>query len=466
MSSNGSTVIGVERHRSFPDPPSLETLDERFEQPVRPASERPTVLFTDRPAVGEASVVVTTEPTVVGRAETATPIRWDHVDPPWRFLEAAVSRAVPERRSAADGGSGHWASEARTTDHRVWYADESRLPTTGECTEQLLASLEAPAVALSAEPRRARVVGLNDGFVSLTTGQVVGRPLIELTGRLPDRIVDRVETAVERARADETGPGRETITLTRPDGDRHYVTHDARLETAAGTQTVVVFSDVTELKRRETQTAVLTRILRHDLRNETTVLRGWAERIERLADDDRIAAAAERIVSAATTLGSLGTTAGAVQEVLADRETRWTVHDPTQLVSSAITRVTDRYPEAVVEVDRIEPDRVVGTHHLEDALVELLENAVAHTDAPEACARIEIDQTDESVAVVVADEGPGIPDTDWAVVADRQEITQLNHASGLGLWLVRWIVENNGGWLERTERADGTTVVVHLPQRR
>jgi nitrogen fixation/metabolism regulation signal transduction histidine kinase len=53
---------------------------------------------------------------------------------------------------------------------------------------------------------------------------------------------------------------------------------------------------------------------------------------------------------------------------------------------------------------------------------------------------------------------------EWAVVTDRQEITQLQHGSGIGLWLVRWVVDDHGGTLELRENDDdGTTLAIRLP---
>ena len=64
------------------------------------------------------------------------------------------------------------------------------------------------------------------------------------------------------------------------------------------------------------------------------------------------------------------------------------------------------------------------------------------------------------VELRVADDGPGIPERERAVVADDHDITQLNHASGMGLWLVRRVVEGYDGRVgfERSEMGESAVV--------
>jgi signal transduction histidine kinase len=60
--------------------------------------------------------------------------------------------------------------------------------------------------------------------------------------------------------------------------------------------------------------------------------------------------------------------------------------------------------------------------------------------------------------VSVADDGPGIPDHERAVLTDGEE-TALEHGSGLGLWLVHWVVERSGGRLSFAENDPRGSVV-------
>jgi signal transduction histidine kinase len=65
---------------------------------------------------------------------------------------------------------------------------------------------------------------------------------------------------------------------------------------------------------------------------------------------------------------------------------------------------------------------------------------------------------------VVADNGPGIPDAEWAVIEAGREESQ-DHLTSLGLWGTKWAVQRMGGELSRRDRegASGAVVVIDLP---
>ena len=460
-----SQRVGVRFDESFPEPPTVGVLAERLNRPVERVDRGPTLLFTDDPSSLGATVVVTTDP-AVGRTTDATVVRWSHTDPPWAAIaDALPSSDAADRPRSPDGGTPPTGPDVNTPRAgRTTNDAASREPEAGRWAAAGTGGIDGARTAINhvTEPavtfrtRRPEVTAANDAFTALADGPVVGHPPAE--DRLPTPVVDRLRRAAARARADERGPSRTTLTVDGPDGRRHYVAHDAPY--AGGDRSAVLFAEVTDLKRSETQTAVLTRILRHNLRNEVTVARGYAERIEREAEDPSIVRAARQIVDATATLTALGETAGSVQSVLTETEPQWTTHELRPLLDRVASRVADRHPDAAVVVGDVAPPSVVATHHLERALVELAENAVLHGGGE---VRLSAERTDDAARIAVADEGSGIPDPEWAVVAQRREITQLRHASGLGLWLVRWIVENNGGRLERREGAE-TCVVVHLPR--
>nr|WP_226042534.1 sensor histidine kinase [Natrinema sp. DC36] len=84
----------------------------------------------------------------------------------------------------------------------------------------------------------------------------------------------------------------------------------------------------------------------------------------------------------------------------------------------------------------------------------LLENALHHT-GPEPTVEVSVTCDGEVVHLSVADDGPGIPPAEIDVVTGETDITQLTHSSGLGLWLVRWMIDSYGGSISFAESAIG-----------
>ena len=60
--------------------------------------------------------------------------------------------------------------------------------------------------------------------------------------------------------------------------------------------------------------------------------------------------------------------------------------------------------------------------------------------------------------VRVADDGPGIPAAEVNVL-ERGYETPLEHGSGLGLWIVNWIVTESGGGISFDENDPRGSVV-------
>ena len=82
--------------------------------------------------------------------------------------------------------------------------------------------------------------------------------------------------------------------------------------------------------------------------------------------------------------------------------------------------------------------------------------------------RVTVQPTDggDAVQLRIEDDGPGFTDAELAVHADaRATETALQHSDGIGLWLVRWIVDAYDGRFDVENAADGGAVVtVTLPR--
>ena len=125
--------------------------------------------------------------------------------------------------------------------------------------------------------------------------------------------------------------------------------------------------------------------------------------------------------------------------------------------------------ELSVDIPPELPPVLVDSVYVDQALGNVLENAVRHTP-PAAPIAITAGESDGGVALVVEDGGPGV--TDDALphiferffrVAARREASR--RGTGIGLTVVRGLIEASGGTVvaRRSERLGGLAVEMRLP---
>ncbi|WP_436930470.1 PAS domain-containing protein [Halosimplex halobium] len=231
---------------------------------------------------------------------------------------------------------------------------------------------------------------------------------------------------------------------------------------------VGVGRDVSERREREEQVRVFGRVLRHNMRNKMTVVDGTAEFLERREPPDASSdAAAERIRSAARDLMQLTEKAHDATEVLL-QEHHYGAVDVDAVVAGIVEEFDTRPGGTDVTYDGDDDATARAIPAVGQAVEELVENAVEHGGEREASAsnvRVAVDADGGAVTVLVSDDGPGLPDHEANIITEHREISPVFHASGMGLWLVRWIVRRSHGEVEVVERGpDGTTIEIALPQ--
>jgi len=216
--------------------------------------------------------------------------------------------------------------------------------------------------------------------------------------------------------------------------------------------------DVTERKRTARLQALLNRVLRHNFRNDIIPLLGYGEMLSK--GEDRGVDLGARIEESAEKLVALSDKARDLDECAR----RDPVHERLDIAELVAGAVDDASEDCRAHIDRrIETDRgICAGAELRRALVELLENGLEHgVDGPED--RLVVAAVDDGdwVELTVTDDGPGIGAMESAVVESGRE-TALEHGSGLGLWLVNWVVTRYGGSFQ-VEADGGTVARIRLP---
>lgn len=226
---------------------------------------------------------------------------------------------------------------------------------------------------------------------------------------------------------------------------------------------IVGFSrDITERRRRERQLAVMDNLLRHNLRNDLNVIVSALDTIDRETDNPDVTEQTRVI----RRVGSELLTTAEKQRDTIDVLTAPTEHSTIDLATSirgSINRVREEHPSVIVDVELPEPFLVHGLPDLELAIAELIDNAIAHADcAPQI--HITGRASDSRRTVTIEDNCPPIPETEYRVLTGEREMNALYHTSGLGLWLVYWVVTLSDGHISFSEQSPrGNAISISLP---
>jgi len=225
---------------------------------------------------------------------------------------------------------------------------------------------------------------------------------------------------------------------------------------------LVVLRDVTDSRGYEQRLEVTNRVLRHNLRNELSVITGQTEYLQAtLTDGDE---QLDRILGAADRLTAVSEKARYIQSSMDDGDRPLVPVDIVPVTAAVVDQSRTDYPDATFLLDAPDSAPVLATGEklIRTALENLVENAAEHAGgAP--LVEVTVTTDGEWVTVSVADDGPGLPPEEQQVIRDGQE-TSLQHGSGLGLWLVNWAVESVSGNIsfEGTGDADGTVVTLRF----
>ncbi|MFC7043480.1 histidine kinase N-terminal 7TM domain-containing protein [Halonotius sp. GCM10025705] len=221
----------------------------------------------------------------------------------------------------------------------------------------------------------------------------------------------------------------------------------------------ITLQDITLERQREQRLAVLNRILRHNLRNDLNVASGYLEVVAEGVDDEGYVDMLETAKRNTDDVLELGEKARMVERTL----------EPDELGTESIPVATfvDHVAEPLVDdhgghVDTEIPDALaIETNRqlLESVLDNLIENGLEHGGGN---VTVGATTTGSTVRIKVSDSGDGIPEHELGVIEEGTE-TDLEHGSGIGLWLVEWGTTALGGRVSYETGAAGTTATVELP---
>jgi len=244
--------------------------------------------------------------------------------------------------------------------------------------------------------------------------------------------------------------GRELFT----DADRQF----AELVTCLLERELERETVATALTNQTTLATVLNRVLRHNLRNEMSVIRGFTQLIAEETDTDHDDTIFEHIDD----LLQLSEKARELERIVTTDADRASV-DIDALVERLVDNIADDYPAASISVVADGSITTAVLPSFERALAELIENAAKHAGSAPTIT-VTVETVPDAVEIEIVDDGPGLSDQEIDVLDTGTE-TPFTHGSGLGLWLAHWIVSSHEGWIDATATASGTVMTVSVPRK-
>ena len=421
--------------------------------------------YTPARLIGEpfTEVVRSAESVGVETSGHADQTRGNSIIEGWTEYETAVEASdksvIPVAIStvAVDTGSAIVCLLEDIRDHNHRERDQNRY-------EDLLNAVGDPLYVLDED---GHIDEINDAMVEYT-----GYSRGEVLGRVVDEILPAEDHRDVRERLMEQNSARQHATESF---ETSLVTRDGELKLSEINETALtdgrgeyagsigILRDIRERKRHERDLellkTVLTRVLRHNVRNELNTVWGHADILDERVDE-KLTKHAETILDATERLLDHSEKARLIEQVIESTGLKET--DLTTTVEGIVSDVKTEHPTVVIEVEMPKCAVVDAHSRIPAAIEELIDNAVRHTSSnsrPEVS--IWTDKQPEFVTLFVEDKAGGLDATELEVLRKGME-EDLKHSSGVGLWLVRWLVEYSEADLIAHRTDEGTLMGIRF----
>lgn len=218
-----------------------------------------------------------------------------------------------------------------------------------------------------------------------------------------------------------------------------------------------------EAETREDLLEYLNAALRHEVLNTAGVIVGHADRA--LAESNGDGTIVRYMQSIKSRTRDMETVIDDVRLLLQASRTQSDAEpiDITDLLTEEIDALRNTHEAVSIDTSLPEQAIVRANHPLRRAFSNLLQNAVEHNDSDTPRVEVTVRRDPETVTVQIADNGPGIPESERETLFEQEIRRDSNH--GLGLVLTQTLVDNYNGTLEVTETGrDGTVFTLTLPR--
>lgn len=276
------------------------------------------------------------------------------------------------------------------------------------------------------------------------------------------------------------------LQVTRPDGSEiTLLSSVAPIRTTKGliTEAVIVFQDITQLKRLEQEKNEFFAVANHELRTPLTVILGFAELLQMTSADNTDVMHQYALQSIAQECTRLIQLLHGFLDVARLESTELDLKKSSQDLLQPLKQMFDRYKHMTqthqlsLKLENLPSDGILtgefDVPRVEQILSNLLANAIKYSPAN---SEIEVgvrpgygvDGKAQEVLIWVKDQGVGIAATDLPHIFERfyraSTLDPSISGFGIGLYLTRELVKGHGGriWVE-SEPNQGSTFFLTFP---
>jgi two-component system, OmpR family, phosphate regulon sensor histidine kinase PhoR len=234
---------------------------------------------------------------------------------------------------------------------------------------------------------------------------------------------------------------------------------------------VVTLQDISEIQNLARIKKDLALNVAHELRTPLTAIRGYAETLEETADDrtrssvEAISRHADRLARIVEDLSSLATLEEKGLAVASEQVGLKEI--AANVIRTFEPRAREKNLSLLLEAAADLPPVKGDPYRLEQALINLVDNAVKYTD--KGGIRVVLKKEPDGVAIEVIDTGIGIPEEDQSRVFERFYVVDKSRSrkgggTGLGLSIVKHIALLHGGRVDlKSTPGAGSTFRIFLP---
>lgn len=349
------------------------------------------------------------------------------------------------------------------------------------------ASTAVTAAALGVALFRYRLLDLPPiAYTTALEASPDGVLVVDRTGRVvhANGPGERLFAAGGSAVGDPFDEGFPNVDLTEPEadavhvdegGDRRFLSVRTRTLDRHGQHVgwVAILRDVTALQERKhaieeqnERLTLLNQIVRHDIRNDMSVVLGNAHLLESLVEGEEARTRLETIVRNGEHAVELTETMRELMQTMLEDASDLEPVSLAAVLVGEVDSVRTSDDECTLRVSGDVPDvRVLADEALGTVFRNLLTNGMRHSDAEAPTVTVSATDEGDTVVVAVADDGPGIPPERREEIFGRGNKGLESPGTGIGLYLVEMLVSGYGGdvWVEDNDPR-GSVFFVRLPK--